>query len=328
MTETWLCDGIYDAEFIDERYTVFRRDRNACAGGMGGGVLLAVKADLNPQSRPQWESSSEDMWISILLGDGRSVHVCCVYLPPGGGHTERVNSHMNMAEGVCAEYDDDVIVFVGDYNLPHLVWELDDERKPRIKSHTNSSVNIIFLDFLALTGVKQYNFIHNSHNKLLDLVLSNRQCLVGSPDSCWVCPDPYHPPLEITIETQKINFEVIKNSSRRVVLYNKADYSKIKNDISSHNWIEEFSSLSTDECVDRFYLILNNIIHKNIPSRVVRAGETYPCWYSSALIKVIKEKSVYHKKWKRYKNKLDYLSFSLLRNRQKRLIRECHSKYI
>lgn len=28
FTETWLCDGIFSSEFIDQRYLVERRDRN------------------------------------------------------------------------------------------------------------------------------------------------------------------------------------------------------------------------------------------------------------------------------------------------------------
>ena len=45
MTESWLRDGIFNREFIDERYEVFRRDRdqNTSTKSDGGGVCVAVK---------------------------------------------------------------------------------------------------------------------------------------------------------------------------------------------------------------------------------------------------------------------------------------------
>ena len=47
LVETWLHPGVYDAEFIDDRYTVFRRDRDARSSNKahGGGVVVAVLAE-------------------------------------------------------------------------------------------------------------------------------------------------------------------------------------------------------------------------------------------------------------------------------------------
>lgn len=70
LTETWLNDTIFDSELIDDRYTVFRRDRQLSAFNKkldGGGILVAVTKELQAQRRCDWESSAEDLWISLRL---------------------------------------------------------------------------------------------------------------------------------------------------------------------------------------------------------------------------------------------------------------------
>jgi hypothetical protein len=44
ITETWLLDGLYDSEYVDSRYIVYRRDIDYAATGQryGGGVVIAV----------------------------------------------------------------------------------------------------------------------------------------------------------------------------------------------------------------------------------------------------------------------------------------------
>lgn len=48
LTETWLTEGVFDNEIFDNRYVIWRRDRNYSQTQQtrGGGVLLAVRRDL------------------------------------------------------------------------------------------------------------------------------------------------------------------------------------------------------------------------------------------------------------------------------------------
>lgn len=86
FTETWLVDDIYDSELFDGRYLVWRRDRDysRTAQKRGGGVLIAVKRELIVVERPEWRSSAEDMWVSLILRRSRpqvtyNVHLCALY---------------------------------------------------------------------------------------------------------------------------------------------------------------------------------------------------------------------------------------------------------
>ncbi|CAH2106260.1 unnamed protein product [Euphydryas editha] len=52
ITETWLCDGIFDREIADDRYVVFRQDRNLTLANKktGGGVMMLVRRELGALS--------------------------------------------------------------------------------------------------------------------------------------------------------------------------------------------------------------------------------------------------------------------------------------
>jgi hypothetical protein len=313
---------------FDQRYTVFRRDRYIDDSGVGGGVLIAVKSTLNPKHQKRWSSSAEDMWISIPKNSHGSIHICIAYIPPGSDHTSGLSSHFDEVDEIYARHSDDTFIIMGDYNLPHIRWTLDSSTTPIIGEYTAGSANVRFIDFVSLSGLRQYNYVHNISNRILDLVLSNELCEVKESDTPLVPPDLYHKPLSVTVNFPINTLKNMKSNSRDVVMYQKADYVKIRNEISVIDWCHEFASLNTDECVARFHSILLKIINKNVPVKRLKPGRSYPHWFSSTLINVIKEKASFHKKWKKYNNPLDYQTFSLLRARQKQLQNSCHNRYI
>lgn len=72
LCETWLNNDFYDSEFFDNRYVVFRVDRNKEETGLstGGGCLIAVKSELSSIRMREWELSKEDVWITVAHENG------------------------------------------------------------------------------------------------------------------------------------------------------------------------------------------------------------------------------------------------------------------
>nr|XP_022910482.1 uncharacterized protein LOC111421543 [Onthophagus taurus] len=84
---------------------------------------------------------------------------------------------------------------------------------------------------------------------------------------------------------------------------------------------------TVDEAATYFYEVLSDAFKLFVPrKRVFVLG--FPYWFSKDTIKVIREKRKMHKKWKRYRNRLDYLTFSLLRGRSKFLIDRDYRNFI
>lgn len=92
FTETWLNDNIFTAEILDDRYQIFRRDRQSNTFSKdkdGGGVLIAVLKSLSACRNNNLESFCEDLWITIEY-QNHKIHLCAmcylcvyaIYLPP------------------------------------------------------------------------------------------------------------------------------------------------------------------------------------------------------------------------------------------------------
>lgn len=79
VTETWLKPDNRDSEFIDERYFVFKCDRNRLATGKSdrGGFLVAVRRELKTiRVNTQFNHGfiEQPVWSEKIL-----YHFCCVH---------------------------------------------------------------------------------------------------------------------------------------------------------------------------------------------------------------------------------------------------------
>jgi hypothetical protein len=101
----------------------------------------------------------------------------------------------------------------------------------------------------------------------------------------------------------------------------------VNSKIDKIDWASDFMNKNTEAALDYFYMKINNTIKEHVPSKICR-HHSYPVWYSSCLQKIIKEKSKFHKKFKKYGNISDLNAFKLLRERVKRVENECYNKYI
>lgn len=139
--------------------------------------------------------------------------------------------------------------------------------------------------------------------------------------------DSHHKPLLILAEFVEIH-KLDHNITNRYH-YSIGDYSAIASELNKVNWTpllhKDYTSI--DDAVANFYNKLYEVRDKHIPLKSTKFS-TYPPWYNSALIKILKEKYKYHQKYKKYGNLSDYHSFSLLRTRAKDMDKKCFNIYI
>jgi hypothetical protein len=106
LNETMLCPEITDSEVELPGYKLIRCDRNR----NGGGVLLAIKDDLNFVKC--YNSSIEAVSAKVCLGT-KSVIFSSVYRPPNSDSTYCNHMIDYMEKVVSSAYD---VVFLGDFN--------------------------------------------------------------------------------------------------------------------------------------------------------------------------------------------------------------------
>lgn len=77
ITETWLKAAIFDTEILPG-YTIYRSDRGARAGG----VLVAIKRDIQSARRNDLErESTELVVVELRIGHNKPVLLYCFYHP-------------------------------------------------------------------------------------------------------------------------------------------------------------------------------------------------------------------------------------------------------
>ncbi|GBM51289.1 hypothetical protein AVEN_164371-1 [Araneus ventricosus] len=87
LTETWLCEQIDSSDLFDDRYLVFRKDRDSSTSycKRGGGVIVAIKKNVSASQIHVPLINLECIWISVKLKFGKKVALCVLYLPPASG---------------------------------------------------------------------------------------------------------------------------------------------------------------------------------------------------------------------------------------------------
>ncbi|XP_061704785.1 uncharacterized protein LOC133516089 [Cydia pomonella] len=110
-------------------------------------------------------------------------------------------------------------------------------------------------------------------------------------------------------------------------LYHLANFDSIWQGISDVDW-SVIDVMDTESATSYFYSILNTLVNDFVPKRKVCSTSRYPPWYNRPLIKIIKNKLNAHARWKKYNNVIDYAEFKLLRKREKKLSKDCYTKYI
>lgn len=341
LTETWLLDGVLSSELFDERYVIWRRDRDLglTRQSRGGGILIATQRDLPVTLQPLFNSTAEDLWLCVRLKQANSrafvnVFICVLYLCKqnnGLSFNAQLINFLSKLNEVVLNHPSDSFLIVGDFNMSGIVWVPSDN----LNIHCNITSSLcptgitsvdetLLSDELKVLGLGQFNGILNQFGKILDLVLSDQVITVTKCLDPLVHCDAYHPALLLTA-----NFfcPILDYAPRTVYLYNKADFGLINNDISSTDWTYEFSSRSVDEAVNFFNQSIWKLHTKYVPVKVL-SNKTFPVWYNSSLKRAIKEKYKYLRKFKIYGNKCDEMSFTYLRERVKTLESTCYRHYL
>lgn len=331
LKETWLLEGISNSELFDDRYIVFRRDRDYEKTGetMGGGVLIAVRREIIAESRGEWWSNAEDLWVTLTLHCRRprvayKLHVCAVYIcdeNTGNTMMKQLETFSDNMSDIVVKNPCDKFLIMGDFNMPNLTWKVSDGNSFYIADCLQGPVQQNLFDDLNLCNLSQYNNIFNCNNRLLDLIFSNNDVTIARCQNPLSKLDATHHPA-LCISADFVQLHQLKPRPFTKYLYHSGDYDVIISKLDAIDWQHELHGKSLEDAVSFFYSTLNDLRTNHIPSKTVTPMQKYPPWFKKPLIKVLKQKYKFHKKYKTYGNCSDLQSFVLLRDRAKLLEKE------
>src|SRR5687768_7070528 len=84
LCETNLNESFHSEELFDDRYVIYRKDRDlniVTKKASGGGCLIAVKSNFSSNRIYEWETIQEDIWVSVAQENGEKLFINVRYIP-------------------------------------------------------------------------------------------------------------------------------------------------------------------------------------------------------------------------------------------------------
>ncbi len=123
VTESWLNDSFSSNELFDDRYLVYRRDKDkllTCKED-GGGVILAVLKKYQTSSIEICPTIYECIWIKLFMDNGSILMVSVVYLVPFIKFSE-YESYLQTCSDIIDSHPNSKFLILGDFNLSSIKW--------------------------------------------------------------------------------------------------------------------------------------------------------------------------------------------------------------
>lgn len=219
LTETWLKNTFYDAEYFDDTFSVYRKDRSK---RRGGGVLIALNNNIFSSEQIEIDGAENIEYVCIKAKiKTQTIFIYNAYIPPNSPASV-YDSHLS-AINLIASNPEDLIIIAGDFNLPKVQWAYEtDDDNVLLPTAFNPPHSSDFINGLISRGLYQVNGIRNVKNRLLDLFFTNDFLNVTvNQANPLVKIDEYHPPLLIEYEWHSNWSSESTNVQRMYKMYNE-----------------------------------------------------------------------------------------------------------
>lgn len=313
VCETWLTSSFKSTEFFPDDYLVYRKDRYSepeC-NRRGGGILIAVKTSFRSSQLFELVDGFEIIAIRIMTGSAALV-LCLVYIPSNCNNDIYHNLSQCVSTKIVPKLNyDDHLIILGDFNLPEVRWELDEDTNC-LYPVVQAAAEAVFLDSIMNFGTKQVNNICNDRGRTLDLIFSPTElnCSVSHCEDLARCTSVFHKPLNLLLLIEKC--VVIEDSTTCSWNFNKADYVLINRTLADIDWVDLFSISDISECVEVFYDVITNACNRFVPRSSKSKKSNHP-WYNFRLTNIKNRRIKAHKRFMSTGDLNDYEIYSDLR---------------
>ena len=307
VSETWANSSIPDSLLLNgSLYSLIRCDRSADRAG--GGACIFIKSSLKFKSIDIPFTPNVDIVCIDVLGFETKFRFINCYVPPRSSLMSESNLKCFVANIDSLFNTDASIIITGDFNLPGIVWSVNDLLA--IDS-TDGVYYSCFIDFIQTRGLLQHVTSPTRLDNILDLVLSNDSFAIFDLDVCA----PFH----LTNDHNSITFKVFSGvdllsgstNSNSKFNFNKADWNSILSTIHDIDWPHLLKNISVKNLWDCFHSTLLSVINKFVPKYKSVSGSRIH--YPAHIMKLQSRKNILWKKWRTSKldsDRLRYLDIS------------------
>lgn len=343
LTETWLYDEIGDSELKLFNYNIFRSDRNSLFASRGGGVLIAVRNDIQSEQISITDSqipAIDQLFVRVSFLNVKTIFGA-FYVPPSSD-ISCYEEHICSLQECKLDFPNDNYIVLGDYNLPRITWKLNENQCQFCPNHDIPPYLLEIFNYLVNSmfslNLFQRNYFQNFYDNVLDLCFSNCECKLSLVLEEFINPDIAHPAFDLCaiLTPSNSTYDIYSTISYDYFKldFKSANFNVINAKLSEINWNEELNSLSVIEAIDKFYSIILTIIDNEVPKKHIKLS-TFPNWFSKNLIDLIFKKKCAHKKYKYHLEINDTCNintyryeFFYLRMQCKKEMKNCYNNYL
>lgn len=278
LTETFFDNGNLNEEYFCDKFSVFRCDRSLANSvkSSGGGTLLAIKKNDNysiEKINLDEYCDIEIVGAKLVLSNGKCIFVFCVYIPPSRSNNRLAYDRVVMAVKTSGITDNDILIILGDFNLPNIKYSQSNDNKLIPHNFKPSFTADFFCDLNAI-GLKQLNNVKNHSRNILDLIFVNDE-LDYDLQECTnplVKIDKPHPPIEFHIHNVIPRRKILKCNDRvkEIFDFKRTDFAALNNyfrDIDLNAILENMEVNRSFEC---FYDTMACAFDQFVPKLKIR----------------------------------------------------------
>lgn len=271
------------------------------------------------------QNNLEQICVKIKINH-KHLFLCAVYLPPDCD-SSLYHTHISSVSDLINNCDiNDEFLICGDYNLPGIQWNPDDEDGSLIPINVTSEKETSIADGMASLSLSQTNSLPNSRNVFLDL------CFCSCPEKMAVheCSSPllpldvHHKSYEFKFSLEQITFHEQKEKTKQFN-FQKADIPAILEYLNNVNWQILFKDKNIDKCVNEFYSVLDTCLDLFVPTFSAPSATPSHPWQSKKL------KNLKNRRTRASKNRTsnrDRVYFEKLRAEYRALHRHEYESYL
>ena len=278
--ETHLTPDIRNSEPFSSDFTVYRKDRNHC----GGGVLIVVKNHLASLPHPDLDENCEIVWAEVSF-EGESLLICSFYRPPSADVASLSELDISLKKAVHLAGNRHILVG-GDFNLPSINWNtlsvVTPARDSGLCHYFLDIVQDYYLEQLVLEPTRRGATTSNT----LDLLLTSKPGLINDVQIIPGLSDHDH-----VVATVNKCVQVPSQKSRRIYNFGKGNFEGFSHDMAQ--LAEHFQLSFHLRSVNENWSLCKNAIlsfaDNYFPVKAARPAKPNP-WFNRSLRRLTRKK--------------------------------------
>ncbi|XP_055643290.1 uncharacterized protein LOC129779682 [Toxorhynchites rutilus septentrionalis] len=165
--------------------------------------------------------------------------------------------------------DIDCVMVLGDYNLPYLRWQFDEDLNRYTPINASSEQELTLIESLLVCGLTQTNRFTNANQRPLDLAFINAPDDMETiePSQPLLSVDHHHKPFIVLLDirSSELHSHTEQQTVMTAVNFRRCNFESLNNAIASIEWQLYLVGNSIDSVVSSFYAKLSEVLDMYVP---------------------------------------------------------------